>query len=66
MTTDTTTLLSLDEVCALGKITKSGFRNLKQQGRVPVGYKIGRRMWFRPEDVDTWLAGRIQRIDPKP
>ena len=57
-------LLTLDEVCRLGKITKSGFRSLRQQGRVPAHYKIGRRNFFDPAEVDAWLATRIQRIEP--
>jgi predicted DNA-binding transcriptional regulator AlpA len=55
-------LIPLDEVCALGRITPSGFRNLRQQGRVPQGWRIGRRLYFRRADVDTWLAGRIRPV----
>jgi predicted DNA-binding transcriptional regulator AlpA len=53
-------LLTLDEVCELGRITPSGFRNLRQQGRVPQGWRIGRRLYFRRTDVETWLNGRIR------
>lgn len=62
--TSTDNLMTLDEVCAKGKITKSGFRTLRQTGRVPRAYKIGRRLYFDPSDVDLWVASRITRIDP--
>ena len=61
--TNLTNALTLDEVCERGKITKSGFRTLKQQGRTPPGYKVGRRVYFLPADVERWLAGRIVKID---
>jgi predicted DNA-binding transcriptional regulator AlpA len=31
---------------------------------VPRAYKIGRRLFFDPADVDLWVASRITRIDP--
>jgi len=62
--TPTENLMTLDEVCAKGRITKSGYRTLRQTGRVPRAYKIGRRLFFDPADVDLWVASRITRIDP--
>ena len=53
-------LLSLDEVCELGKLTKSGFRTLRQTGQTPPGIRIGRRAFFRRDDVELWLAGRMR------
>lgn len=61
MDIDTATeLLTLDEVCAAGKLTKGGFRNLRQQGLTPPAYRIGRRLWFRREDVESWLDLRMR------
>lgn len=55
-------LLSLDEVCELGKITKSGFRTLRQTGQTPPVVRIGRRAYCRRSDVEAWLAGRMREV----
>lgn len=57
-------LIPLARVCELGRITPSGFRNLRQQGRVPAGVRIGRQLWFRRTDVEAWLDRRIQPATP--
>lgn len=54
------TLITLDELCERAKITKSGFRTIRQQGKAPKGYKIGRRIYFDPADADAWLASRVR------
>lgn len=59
-TLDLDALVTLDDLCSRAKITKSGFRTLRQMGRVPRHYKIGRRIYFDPADAEAWLASRVQ------
>jgi predicted DNA-binding transcriptional regulator AlpA len=53
-------LLTLDEVCALGQITKRGYRYLHINGDAPSGVRMGRRLFFHRSEVEAWLAGRIR------
>lgn len=59
-TLDLDALVTLDELCDRAKITKSGFRTLRQMGRAPRHYKIGRRIYFDPADAEAWLASRVR------
>jgi predicted site-specific integrase-resolvase len=63
-TFDLATAWSLDELCERAGIAKSTYRHLAKTGRVPTAYKVGRRLWFRPEDAQRWLDSRVIRIDP--
>ena len=56
---------SLDIMTARSGMSKSGYRTQKARGKpLPQPYKVGRRIYFRTEDVDEWL--RTTRIVPLP
>ena len=58
-------LMSLDELCQMAKLTPSGFRSLRQQGRVPSGVKLGRRLFFKREVAEKWMRDvRMVPVDP--
>ena len=61
---DLDTAISLDELCERARISKTTYRWLKKEGRVPTAYKVGRRLYFTPTDATKWLESRVQRIDP--
>jgi len=63
-TFDLSTAWTLDDLCEAAGIAKSTYRWLAKSGNVPTAYKVGRRLYFRPEDAQRWLDSRIQRIDP--
>jgi predicted DNA-binding transcriptional regulator AlpA len=53
-------LLTLDEVCELGQITKRGYRYLRLNGEAPAGVRMGRRLFFTPDEIQAWIAGRAR------
>ena len=58
-------LITLDELCELGKLSKRSYSCLRQQGKTPVAYKMGKRLYFKRGDVQTWLTTvRMIRMDP--
>lgn len=58
-------LITLDELCAMGRMGRDAYRNLRRQGRTPVAYKMGRRLYFRRSDAEAWVLNeRMVRIDP--
>lgn len=58
-------LVILDELCEIGKLSKRSYRCLREQGRTPVAYRMGRRLYFKRGDVQAWMTTvRMVRIDP--
>ena len=58
-------LITLDELYEMAKMTKPTYQGLRQQGRTPVAYRMGRRLYFKRGDADAWLVNvRMVRIDP--
>jgi len=55
-------LLTLDEVCDIARITKSGYRHLRAIGRAPRAVRMGRRLYFDRADIDSWLASRAIEV----
>jgi hypothetical protein len=68
--TDTTSspaadLITLDELCEMGRMGKDAYRHLRRQGKTPTAYKLGKRLYFRRADAEAWLVStRMVRIDP--
>lgn len=61
MTDDLNNLWTLDEFCRRAHITKEGFRTLRQQGRAPSAWKVGRRIYIEPEVGAAWISARMIR-----
>jgi hypothetical protein len=61
----TSDLISLDELCRMGRMGRDAYRNLRRQGRTPTAWKLGRRLYFKRSDAEAWLLSeRMVRIDP--
>ncbi len=54
MQTDEDQVLTIDELAAYLKVSKSTLYKLVQEGKVP-GQKVGRHWRFRRETIDRWL-----------
>jgi len=58
-------LITLDELCEMAKMTKPTYQGLRRQGKTPVAYRMGRRLYFKRGDAEAWLVNvRMVRIDP--
>ncbi|MSW81588.1 MAG: helix-turn-helix domain-containing protein [Actinobacteria bacterium] len=58
-------VITLDELCEIGQLSKRSYRCLREQGRTPVAYRMGRRLYFKRGDVQAWMTTvRMVRIDP--
>ena len=51
---DSSGIMSIDELAAYLKISKSTLYKLSQQGKIP-SQKVGRHWRFRKEAIDRWL-----------
>ena len=54
------TILTIDELAAYLKLSKSSLYHFARGGKVP-GVKIGRHWRFHKEAIDAWVAGRAKR-----
>jgi hypothetical protein len=50
-----TDLITLDELCEMGRMGKEAYRHLRRQGRAPSGFKIGRRLYFERRVAEAWM-----------
>jgi len=57
MAEDRDPVLTLDELSAYLKISKSTLYKLAQDGKVP-GQKVGRHWRFSRQVIDRWMEGR--------
>lgn len=55
------TLLSVDDLAELLGVTPNTVRGLRASRHAPTVTKVGRRVFFRQEDVDVWLNDRRER-----
>lgn len=51
-------LLTLDELCAMLKITKATAYKQRSTGTGPPGYRIGKHLRFKRSDVLIWLESK--------
>lgn len=51
-------LLTLDELCAMLKITKATAYKQRSTGTGPPGYRIGKHLRFKRSDVLDWLESK--------
>lgn len=57
-------LLTLPEVAQMLRVPEATLRYWRTQGQGPQGFKVGRRLMFRAERVDQWLAAQ-EAADPR-
>jgi excisionase family DNA binding protein len=57
-------VLTIDELAAYLKLSKSSLYKLAQTGKVP-GQKVGKHWRFRREVIDRWLANEELRRGPR-
>jgi Helix-turn-helix domain len=55
--------LTTEDVAERWRTTPKGVAELRYRGQGPRGYRIGRRILYRIEDVEAWEASRA---DPQP
>ena len=48
-------LMTVDEVAALCRLTPKTILNRRSRGRAPQGFRVGRAVLFRRQDVTRWL-----------
>ncbi|TFV92986.1 DNA-binding protein [Blastococcus sp. CT_GayMR20] len=53
-------LLTLEETAALLRTPAATLRYWRHLGTGPDGFRLGRRVLYRREDVDRWVAERQQ------
>lgn len=51
-------LLTTDELAELLRTTPAGIHSLRYRGEGPPAVRVGRRLLFRAEDVQAWLAAQ--------
>lgn len=51
-------LLTLEEVARLCRTSPQAVRHWRHQGIGPQGFKIGKRVLFRRDDVEAWLQAQ--------
>jgi hypothetical protein len=47
-----------DDVAALVHVTPGALANMRYRGDGPRGYKVGKRILYRRDDVERWLETR--------
>jgi excisionase family DNA binding protein len=57
-------VLTIEELAAYLKISKSSLYKLAQKGEVP-GQKVGKHWRFRGDIIDQWLAERTPAVKRK-
>ena len=60
-----TELLTLTETAAVLRIPVATLRYWRHLGVGPDGFRLGRRVVYRREDVDRWLAAQQQAQYPR-
>lgn len=55
-------LLTLDELCAMLKISKDTAYKQRATGTGPPGYRIGKHLRFKRSDVLAWLETKKDRV----
>ena len=64
MATDPGDVLTIGELSAYLKISKSTLHKLAQEGSLP-GQKVGKHWRFHRDVIDRWLASRLDKIRKK-
>ncbi|MDH5857588.1 methylation-associated defense system helix-turn-helix domain-containing protein MAD1 [Lampropedia aestuarii] len=64
MTDPESEILTLDEVAAYLKAGKRTVYRLAQRGEIPA-FKLGGTWRFRRSELDSWIAGSINRMKPE-
>lgn len=56
-----TNLLSAKDAARALGLAEGTLAKLRLTGRGPVYVKLGRRVAYRPEDIDRWIAANLRR-----
>jgi excisionase family DNA binding protein len=57
-------LMTLLEVAAYLRVPVATLRYWRHLGRGPAGFRLGRRVMYRREDVERWIGERQQAQAP--
>lgn len=61
MTTQNPIVISADQVSARLGLSVSTLAKMRLSGEGPAYSKLGRRVVYRPEDIETWIASNRYR-----
>jgi predicted DNA-binding transcriptional regulator AlpA len=64
--TAATELLTLEETATALRTAVATLRYWRHLGIGPHGFRLGRRVVYRREDVDRWVTERQQAQSPRP
>jgi hypothetical protein len=53
---ETTRYLTVDEYAEKARAAVSTVRYWRQTGYGPTGFRVGRRVLYREDEIDAWLA----------
>lgn len=57
-------LLTVDDLAAVLRTTAAAIRQGRHRGSsLPRGFKVGRRILWRPEDIDAWIDARARKAN---
>lgn len=58
-------LLRIEQVAERTGVSVSTLRHWRHHGTGPKSARIGRRVVYRPEDVDAWIAAQFDEADTR-
>jgi predicted DNA-binding transcriptional regulator AlpA len=54
-------LLTITDLATVLGTTRKGIYHRRSRGQLPPAIRIGRRVLWRPGDVEAWIASRLER-----
>ncbi|MFT4088172.1 MAG: helix-turn-helix domain-containing protein [Gordonia sp. (in: high G+C Gram-positive bacteria)] len=61
VSTPPTRLLTTEDIAAMLQVSVNAIHVMRNRGDLPAGIKIGRRIRWRPETIDAWLAAQEEQ-----
>jgi excisionase family DNA binding protein len=55
-------LLSVQDLSAVLGVPESTLYGWRTQGKGPRGIRVGRHLRYRPDDVQSWIDARVDRM----
>jgi predicted DNA-binding transcriptional regulator AlpA len=53
-------LVPIEDLAAEVKVEVQTIYNWRSAGKAPRAHRIGRRLFFRRSDIDSWIASRAE------
>jgi predicted DNA-binding transcriptional regulator AlpA len=52
--------LTVEDLAERWHSTPKGIAQMRHRGVLPPGYRIGRRILWKPEDIEAWETSRLR------